>query len=72
MIKLISSSSDGSFYQVYKDNKRIGIIFKQRGLSGDRYRASIQNKGKDAASERVFDATHEALQWMENHMTDLL
>ncbi len=64
MITLRSSASDGSFYQVYKDNRLIGNIFKQKGLSGDRYRASIHDD--DKAFEKVFDASHEALRWIES------
>jgi hypothetical protein len=71
MIELKSSTSDGSFYQVYKDNRLIGNIFKHKGLSGDRYRALIHGKGKDTAFEKIFEASHEALQWIETRQADL-
>lgn len=70
MITLKSSTSDGSSYQVYEDNRLIGNIIKQKGLSGDRYRASITIDGKEEFSEKLFDASHEALQWIEKGRTD--
>jgi len=71
MIKLKSSTSDGSFYRVYKDNRLIGNIFKQKGLSGDRYHASIYSNEKDKPFEKIFDASHEALKWIETKNADI-
>ncbi len=70
MITLKSSTSDGSSYQVYDDDKLIGNIFKLKGLSGDRYRASLNRDGKEEYSEKDFDASHEALLWIEKCRID--
>jgi len=64
MITLKSSTSDGSIFQVYDNNNRIGLIIKKRGPSGDRYLATIED-GKEKNSEREFYASHQALQWIE-------
>jgi len=64
MINLKSSTSDGSLFQVYDNDDRIGLIIKKRGPSGDRYLATIED-GKEKSSEREFYASHQALQWIE-------
>lgn len=66
MITLKSSTNDGSSYQVYDDDRLLGSIIKHKGLSGDRYRASINRDGKEEFPEREFDASHEALHWIVN------
>jgi len=67
MISLKSSTSDGSLFHVYDDDKHIGLIRKQRGDSGDRYIASIDMGGKVASFEKEFDASHDALRWVEKN-----
>jgi hypothetical protein len=62
---LRSSTSDGSAFQVYDNDRRIGQIIKTRGPSGDRYLASIEKNGKEEFSDKEFDASHQALQWIE-------
>jgi hypothetical protein len=72
MITLKSSSSDGSSYQVYEDDRLIGSIIKHKGLPGDRYRASINRDGREESSEREFDASHEALQRIDKRRPEFL
>lgn len=71
MITIRSSTSDGSSYQVYDNDRLIGHIIKHRGLSGDRYRASIDRDGNEECTEKEFYASHEALQWIEKHSSEL-
>lgn len=72
MITLKSSTSDGSEFQVYDDDKRIGQIIKTKGPSGDRYLASLDKVGNEKFSDKEFDASHQALQWIEKCRTELL
>jgi hypothetical protein len=65
MITLKSSTSDGSAFQVYDNDRLIGQIIKTRGPSGDRYLASIDMDGSEKSSDKEFDASHQALQWIE-------
>jgi hypothetical protein len=65
MITLKSSTSDGSAFQVYDNDRLIGHIIKTRGPSGDRYLASIDIDELEKASNKEFDASHQALQWIE-------
>jgi hypothetical protein len=59
--------SDGSVFQVYNDNKLIGHIRKLKGLSGNRYKASIEKDGKEEIHGKVFDSPDDALYWIELH-----
>jgi hypothetical protein len=72
MIALKSSTSDGSSFRVYDDEKLLGYIRKQKGLTGDKYLASIDRNGEEEYSNKEFDATHEALQWIEKCRTECL
>jgi hypothetical protein len=65
MITLKSSASDGSLFQVYDNDTLIGIITKHRGASGDMYKASICREGKLEYAEKDFNASHQALKWIE-------
>jgi hypothetical protein len=71
MITLKSTTSDGSAFQVYDNDRLIGQIIKTRGPSGDRYLASINiNINMDVlekSSNKEFDASHQALQWIERN-----
>ncbi len=67
MITLRSSTSDGSTFQVYDGDELIGNIIRYRGSSGDRYVASIERYGKEEFSEKEFDASHQALKWIEEN-----
>lgn len=68
MITLKSSTSDGSLFQVYNNNDRIGLIIKKLGPSGDRYLASIDKLGNEGHLEKEFDASHQALRWIEENV----
>jgi len=72
MITLKSTTSDGSLFQVYDNDDRIGLIMKKRGPSGDRYLASIDQNGKGEFSDREFYSSHQALQWIEKCRIDTL
>ena len=65
MISLKSHSSDGSSYQVYDDDIRIGHIRRQTGLNGDKFIAVIDVDGKERSSDKAFDSPDDALQWIE-------
>ena len=52
MIALKSTTSDGSEYQVFDDEKLIGHIHLKKGLSGNRYLASIFQEGKEQPLEK--------------------
>jgi hypothetical protein len=67
MITLKSSTSDASSFGVYEDDLLIGCIHRQRTLTGDRYLASIDNKGQDRSNGKVFDSPDDALKWIEIH-----
>ena len=67
MIALKSKTSDGSTFQVYEDDRLIGYIQRQKGLTGDNYQASIYRNGKVESIDKEFDAPHDALHWIETH-----
>ncbi|MGO9145828.1 MAG: hypothetical protein ACLQDF_05615 [Desulfomonilia bacterium] len=67
MIALKSTSSDGALFKVYKDNALIGYIHKFRGLTGDKYQASVDKSGEEENSGKVFDSPNDALQWIEKY-----
>ena len=67
MIRLKSSKSDVSVFQVYNDNKLIGHIRKLKGLRGYKYRASIEKGGQVETSGKEFDNPDDALYWIEVH-----
>jgi hypothetical protein len=68
MIALKSSSSDGSSFKVYKDNALIGYIHKFRGLTGDKYLASIDRNGEEESNKKDFDSPSDALSWIEKNI----
>jgi len=65
MIALKSSTSDGSLFRVYDDEILIGYINRQRSVTGNRYRASINRHDED--EEKEFDSPDDAIQWIEIH-----
>lgn len=65
MIALRSSISDGSSFRVYDDDILIGHIHRQRGLTGDRYLASIDWNGEKKSNDKTFYCPDDALQWIE-------
>jgi hypothetical protein len=67
MIRLKSSISDSSVFEVYNDNKLIGHIRKLKGLTGNRYMASIFRDGQEKFSGKEFDSPDNALYWIELH-----
>jgi hypothetical protein len=67
MIRLKSSISDVSVFQVYNDNKLIGHIRKLKGLRGIRYMASIEKGGQVEIKGKEFDSPDDALYWIELH-----
>ncbi len=69
MIALKASNSDGSSFGVYGDDKLIAHIHKQKGLTGDRYLASIHNSGHEESNRKEFDSPDDALRWIENQIT---
>jgi hypothetical protein len=68
MIALKSSFSDGSSFKIYKDNLLIGHIHKQRGLTGDKYLASINKSGEEDNTAKIFDSPNDALYWIEKQL----
>ncbi|MGD0820888.1 MAG: hypothetical protein ABSA71_09100 [Desulfomonilia bacterium] len=68
MIALKSSTSDGSSFRVYDDEKLLGYIRKQRGLTGDKYLASIDRNGEEESNKKDFDSPDDALQWIEKQI----
>jgi hypothetical protein len=67
MITLKSSTSDGTLFQVFDNDKLIGLIRKEKGSSGDRYIASLDVNGEGKSLEKEFHASHEALRWIEKN-----
>lgn len=65
MIALKSSTSDGSSFRVYYDDILIGHIRKLKGLTGDRYMASIDWNGEEKINDKAFDSPDDALRWIE-------
>jgi hypothetical protein len=59
----------GSVFQVYDDDKLIAHIRKQKGLTGDRYLASIHNHGQEESYGKEFDSPDDALRWIEKQIT---
>jgi|GEM_PF-2443213 hypothetical protein len=68
VIALKSSTSDGSSFRVYDDEKLLGYIRKQRGLTGDKYLASIDRNGEEESNKKDFDSPDDALQWIEKQI----
>ena len=69
MIALRSSTSDGASFRVYDDDKLIGHIHKQKGLTGDRYLATIDLDGQEENTGKEFDSPDDALKWIEKQIT---
>jgi hypothetical protein len=67
MITLKTFTSDGSLYQVYDDDKIIGVIRRDKGPSGDRYVASLDVGSEGEKFEKEFHASHDALRWIEKN-----
>jgi hypothetical protein len=67
MIRLKSSISDSSVFEVYNDNRLIGHIRKLKGLTGNRYIASIEKNGQEVINRKSFDSPDDALYWIESH-----
>ena len=67
MIALKASNSDGSSFGVYDDDKLIAHIHKKKGLTGDRYLASIHNRRQEESNGKEFDSPDDALRWIERH-----
>jgi len=70
MIALKSSTSDGSTFRVYDDDMLLGYIRRQRGLSDDKYLASIDRNGEEETNDKDFDSPNEALSWIEKNITE--
>jgi hypothetical protein len=68
MIALISTSSDGASFKVYKNNILIGHIHKQKGLTGDKYQPAIDKGGEEERAAKIFDSPNDALQWIEKQL----
>ena len=64
MIALRSTDGDRSF-QVYDDDKLIGHIRMQIGLTGEKYLASVDKDGEEEGAEKEFNSPDEALKWIE-------
>ncbi len=65
MIALKSSTSDGSSFRVYDDDRLIGYIHRQRSLTGYRYLASIDGTDLEGGKGKQFDSPDDALRWIE-------
>ncbi len=61
----LNSRDGGSTFHVYDDDKLIGHIRKQKGLSGDKYLALVDKDGKEENTGKEFDSPQDALQWIE-------
>ena len=68
MIALRSTDGDRSF-QVYNDEKLIGHIQMQIGLTGEKYLASIDRDGEEVSAGKEFNSPQNALQWIEKQIT---
>lgn len=66
MITLKVNTGESSFH-VYNNGEPIGHIMMQRGLTGDKYLASIKRHGQKDTGGKEFDSPDEALQWIEIH-----
>jgi hypothetical protein len=65
MIALKSPTSDGSEFLVYDDDNLIGHIRKLKGLTGNRYMASIERNGEEESNGKEYDSPDDALRWIE-------
>ena len=65
MIALKSSTSDGSFYEVFDDEKLIGHVRLKESPSGNSYIASILKGEEEDDVVKDFVSPQDALQWLK-------
>ena len=65
----LKSNTGGSSFQVYNDGKPIGHIRMQRGLTGEKYLASIERNGQEESNGKEYDSPNDALKWIEKQIT---
>jgi hypothetical protein len=66
MIALRSTDGDRSF-KVYDDDKLIGHIRMQIGLTGEKYIASFDKDGEENSTGKEFNSPQDALQWIKKY-----
>jgi hypothetical protein len=63
----LNSRDGGSSFQVYEDDKLIGLIRRQEGPTGEKYLASVDKDGKEESARKEFGSPRDALQWIEKY-----
>jgi len=65
----LTSNNGGSSFHAYNDGELIGHIRVQRGLTGEKYLASVDRDGEEESAGKEFDSPDEALKWIEKRLT---
>ncbi|HHO75613.1 MAG TPA: hypothetical protein ENN05_04180 [Deltaproteobacteria bacterium] len=69
MMITLKSNTGGSSFHVYNDGEPIGHIRTLRGLTGEKYLASIERDGRRETCGKEYDSPDAALEWIKNQIT---
>jgi hypothetical protein len=66
-VMITLKSSMDSIFEVHNEGVLIGLIRRQKGLSGDVYLASIDKDGEEKKAGKEFESPNDALLWIEQN-----